>query len=366
MWPGAMGHSHVALAIGCHVALAIGWFAVSASAQDAGNVGGLDEASLESGVDSTTSTVSSGDSGCEEECVDSSTWVSPNNEHGCWAYKVGGTNEGYCAIDEAYGPCPAACDSCPECSSDTVSTAMLWVGIPLMLLGLFVPCLKAARFHLGDNRKTAVQEAEGEETNVWMYTNIESVALQMYNAINIVIMAKFEAGEFTTEEEANEYGDKLVAMFAEASHEASENDFPEVFASKFVHMPDVAVAALELHKAINDVIRAWFYKVTTEEKTNYRHKLIAVFPEAWLEAGEHNFPEIFATRMQYCVESARLSLRSPAADGAGGGARAATLSVASLAPGSQLQANQPQAKVDGIPSATTPDGSTLLQTQPVP
>ena len=51
---------------------------------------------------------------------------------------------------------------------------------------------------------------------------MEAAALALYDAINPVLMAKFESGEFTTEEEANAFGNKITAAVASACEGADE------------------------------------------------------------------------------------------------------------------------------------------------
>ena len=61
---------------------------------------------------------------------------------------------------------------------------------------------------------------------------MEAAALALYDAINPMVMAKFEAGELETEDEANAYGNKITAAFAAACQDADEDDFPELFKAK--------------------------------------------------------------------------------------------------------------------------------------
>ena len=100
------------------------------------------------------------------DCVDSKTWVSPDSDGECATYRVGEVNEGYCGSDQAYIPCPLACDSCPKCTSDTmeVDGTMLWIGIPCIIFALCAPLIKTTHFHLTDNRKTVVQQQRERES----------------------------------------------------------------------------------------------------------------------------------------------------------------------------------------------------------
>ena len=81
---------------------------------------------------------------------------------------------------------------------------------------------------------TEVFAAKAGESGYDIYASpgMAAAALALYNAIIPVIMAKFESGEFTTGEEAEAYGNKITAAFAAACLDAGDDDFPEVFAAK--------------------------------------------------------------------------------------------------------------------------------------
>lgn len=143
------------------------WLAAlrAADAQGLGSMGMDATAVGATGTTGTDATVHGGKASCAE-CVDSETWVSPDSDGGCATYRVGEVNEGYCGSDQAYTPCPLACDSCPKCTSDTmeVDGTMLWLGIPCIIFGLCAPLIKTTHWHLTDNRKTIVQQRRERES----------------------------------------------------------------------------------------------------------------------------------------------------------------------------------------------------------
>ena len=75
-------------------------------------------------------------------------------------------------------------------------------------------------------------KAKLDDSNMQAPSSVKAAALALYDAVNPVVMAKFESGEFTTEEEANAFGNKITAAVASACEDAGEDDFPEVFKAK--------------------------------------------------------------------------------------------------------------------------------------
>jgi hypothetical protein len=148
-------------------AAAVLWLVVAArsSAVLAQGLQGAEETAIAADVDTAAAPLAEDAAVCE--CTDSATWTSPANGGSCRTYKIGGVNEGYCAADDAWAVCPSACDSCPECERGGVSedvTAMLWLGVPCMVVALCGPFLKTVYFHLKEDRKTIVQsEAEAKQ-----------------------------------------------------------------------------------------------------------------------------------------------------------------------------------------------------------
>ena len=153
-----MGRVQTAL---CCLALAL---ALQQIAESVESVGGMDESAI--GSETTVDEAQGAKADAATcECADSKTWASPDNGRLCSTYRIGGVNEGYCDLDEAYTACPSACDSCPACSgvSDVSLTAMLWLGLPCVMLAFCAPFLKTVLFYLKDDRIT-IQQAEKEAT----------------------------------------------------------------------------------------------------------------------------------------------------------------------------------------------------------
>jgi hypothetical protein len=134
-------------------------------------------------------------------------------------------------------------------------------------------------------------------------TATDVAALELYSAINSVLNAKFESGEFTTSAEATGYANKIVAVFAAACEAAGNDDFPRVFAAKaeFGNVPDVAAAALELYSVINSTIMVKFKSgefASEAEATGYANKIVAAFAAACEAADDDNFPKVFKAKLQ--------------------------------------------------------------------
>ena len=135
--------------------------ALALPALEAQDLGGMDESAIGDDDSVVSRQVGTADAAtCE--CADSGTWASPDNGGLCSTYRVGGVNEGYCDIDEAYTACPSACDACPACSGGLdgeVAFAMLWLGLPCIFFALCAPFLNTVLFYLKDDRIT-IQQAE--------------------------------------------------------------------------------------------------------------------------------------------------------------------------------------------------------------
>ena len=140
---------------------------------------------------------------------------------------------------------------------------------------------------------------------VWI-SYIEADALALYDAINPVVMAKFESGEFATEEEANAFGNKITAAFASACDDCGEDDFPEVFKAKLDDSSTQApssmeAAALALYDAINNVVvdKCVSEEFKTEEEANaFGNKITVAFAAACDVCGEDDFSEVFKAKLR--------------------------------------------------------------------
>jgi len=132
-----------------------------------------------------------------------------------------------------------------------------------------------------------------------------------YDAINVHIAAKMEAGEFTTQEHCLAEANKIVAAFGTAAGEAGEFDFPEKFKSQL--RGDVTMASQAVpREAIHDAAKAFYAaiivhfeaKMKAGEFTTEEHclaevnKLLAAFGTAAGEAGEFDFPEKFKSHFR--------------------------------------------------------------------
>ena len=58
---------------------------------------------------------------------------------------------------------------------------------------------------------------------------METAANALFSALNELVVRKFERGAFASEDEANAYGNKITAAFAQACVQAGENDFVQKF-----------------------------------------------------------------------------------------------------------------------------------------
>ena len=68
-------------------------------------------------------------------------------------------------------------------------------------------------------------------------TEIEAAAETLYNAINNDLIGQFESGALTTEEEAMKIGKSFTEAFSAACMEAGKHDFLEVFRTKMSGIP---------------------------------------------------------------------------------------------------------------------------------
>ena len=87
-------------------------------------------------------------------------------------------------------------------------------------------------------------------------SSVENAARTLYNAINPVVMDKFESGEFATEEEASAFGNSITAAFASACDDCGDDDFPEVFKAK---LPSSKESFTTLARARSAILRAKLY-----------------------------------------------------------------------------------------------------------
>ena len=85
---------------------------------------------------------------------------------------------------------------------------------------------------------------------------MEAAALALYKSINPVVVAKFEAGELATEDEADAYGSKITAAFAAACLDATEDDFPEVFKAKLAGSDTATGTTLLTNAEMEDMVVA--------------------------------------------------------------------------------------------------------------
>jgi len=62
--------------------------------------------------------------------------------------------------------------------------------------------------------------------------NAAEAAAAMFGALNAHVVAKFEAGDFASRDDAEAYGNRVTTAFGEACLEAGEGDFMHIFAAK--------------------------------------------------------------------------------------------------------------------------------------
>jgi hypothetical protein len=136
---------------------------------------------------------------------------------------------------------------------------------------------------------------------------MDTAALALYNALNALIVGKFERGAFASEAEANAYGNQITAAFAEACAQAGENDFVtkfEVLATfadvGLNDLTPLSTTAAALYDVINQGVSAKFEAgdfASAEEANAYGNSITVAFSEACVEAGEDDFITVFAAKL---------------------------------------------------------------------
>ena len=137
---------------------------------------------------------------------------------------------------------------------------------------------------------------------------METAANALFSALNELVVRKFERGAFASEDEANAYGNKITAAFAQACVQAGENDFVqkfEVLATfanvELQELSPLSAVAASLYDMINKRIIAKFDagEFASEEEANaFGNSITTAFSEACSEAGDDDFMAIFDMKLR--------------------------------------------------------------------